>query len=131
MFDCGRIKRKEWIQCALVAVVTFAAAGLLLFIRIRAQAPGAYVTVLLDGREYARYSLMTDGTYRIDTGENDYNIVTVRNGSVSVTEASCPNQVCVHTRAVRHAGEAISCLPHRLQLLIEGGGQAEYDAITD
>lgn len=131
MFDCGKILRKEWMQCIFVAVLALLAAGLLLLLRDSVQKEGTNVLVLVDGREYARYPLAKDGKYMISVGDGEYNVLRIENGSAGVTEASCRNQVCVHTRAIRHAGESINCLPHRLQIRIEGGGQADYDAITN
>ena len=57
-----------------------------------------------------------------------YNIVEIKDGEVSVTGASCKNQVCVRHGAISRAGESIVCLPNRLVVTIEGG--EGYDAVT-
>ena len=64
---------------------------------------------------------------------DQYNIVEIRDGRVSVTDSSCKNQVCVKHEPISKAGESIICLPNRLVVRIaaedseEGGG---YDTIT-
>lgn len=115
----------------MVAAAALALAGILLLVRWQVQKQGAYVVVFLDGQEYSRYPLDLDGTYTISGRDHSYNVLVIESGTVRVVEADCRNQVCVHTRPVSHAGETISCLPHRLRITVEGGEQAEYDAITN
>ena len=57
-----------------------------------------------------------------------FNIVEIKDGEVSVTGASCRNQVCVRHSAISRSGESIVCLPNRLIVTIEGGGG--YDTVT-
>ena len=131
MFDCGKIRSDSRKQILALVVATLALAGILVLIRTGVQERGAFAVVFVDGSEQGRFSLAEDGTHRIDTGEDSYNILRVHSGAASVTEANCPNQVCVHTKAARFAGETITCLPHRLQIRIEGGAPSQYDAISD
>lgn len=66
------------------------------------------------------------------TQYSNYNIVEISGGSVSVTKASCKNQVCVRHGKISHTGESIVCLPNRLVVTIEGGGKegGGYDSVT-
>jgi hypothetical protein len=50
-----------------------------------------------------------------------YNIVEIKDGMVTVTEASCRNQVCVKHSPVSRSGESIVCLPNRLVVRIDSG----------
>lgn len=61
-----------------------------------------------------------------------YNVVEVRDGTVSVTEASCKNQVCVRHNSISKRGESIVCLPNRLVVSIENGSGegGGYDEVT-
>jgi len=61
-----------------------------------------------------------------------YNVVEIKDGSVSVTEASCKNQVCVRHGRVSRSGESIVCLPNRLVVRIESGYEegGGYDSVT-
>ena len=59
----------------------------------------------------------------VDGAGGGYNRIQVRDGAVSVLEASCPDKVCVHTGTVRYPGETIVCLPNRMIItVIQGGG---------
>lgn len=57
-----------------------------------------------------------------------FNIVEIKGGEVSVTGASCKNQVCVRRGSISKTGESIVCLPNRLVVTIEGGDG--YDSVT-
>ena len=59
-----------------------------------------------------------------------YNIVKISGGSVSVTAASCKNQVCVKHGQISRSGESIVCLPNRLVVRIESGKGGGYDSVT-
>ncbi len=45
-----------------------------------------------------------------------------------VISAGCPDQVCVRTGKLSHAGETAVCLPAGLSLRIEGGSGADAEA---
>lgn len=76
------------------------------------SAEGAIAVITRDGQELHRIDL--DGvtqpyTLRIEHPDGEYNLIRVEQGAISVTEASCPDKVCVDQ------GEIHSSLtPHRL-----------------
>ena len=49
-----------------------------------------------------------------------FNTVRIENGRVSVTAASCPDKICVRSRAIRYHGETVVCLPHGLVVTVYG-----------
>jgi hypothetical protein len=51
------------------------------------------------------------------------------NGSIRVTEATCPDQICVHTVPARSPGDQIICVPNHMVITIEGKGTG-IDALT-
>ena len=52
------------------------------------------------------------------------NRVVVRDGSVFVESAPCANQICVKTGQVSRPGQWIACLPNRVFVAVEGGGES-------
>lgn len=54
----------------------------------------------------------------------DYNLVSVRDGQVTMCAADCRDQICVRHKSVSLAGESIICLPHGLVVEIIGERQA-------
>ena len=101
-----------------VVIVLIAAAGLLLFVMNKEE--GSTVSVKFDGKEIASYSLSENIEIPIKTGENDefINVLTIKDGKASISEADCPDKICVETRAMSYVGETIVCLPHKLVIEI-------------
>jgi len=103
------------LAAALVAV------GLIGVYAMGVRDDGKSVVVELNGKEvyFCRvYRGMAPVEFRVDAGNGKYNIVSVTYEEVKVTEANCPDQVCVKSGAIRYAGQAIVCLPHRVVVKI-------------
>lgn len=62
--------------------------------------------------------------------EGGYNVVEVDRGRIRVAEADCPDQTCVR-QGWRSAGTVpIACLPHKLVIQLESGGEAGIDGVA-
>ena len=46
--------------------------------------------------------------------KNNENIILVEPGSISISSASCPDQICVNQGKITTSAVPIVCLPHRL-----------------
>ena len=63
-------------------------------------------------------STAPDEVFTVES-ENGTNTVTVRNGTISVTEASCPDRICVNHGELRSEMLPIICLPNRLVITLK------------
>lgn len=81
---------------------------------------GEWAVVRIDGVEVGRYSLLYDGEYELNGGTNT---LVISGGEAYVSEADCPDRVCVRTGRVSRNGERIICLPNKLEVKIVGGGE--------
>lgn len=92
------------------------------------QKKGSQVIIYEDQKEIGRYDLNTDTTKEIQTAKG-MNILEIKNGMAYVTEADCPDQVCIRMGKISKTGETIVCLPHKLVIQVEGdvGQKSEYD----
>ena len=52
------------------------------------------------------------------------NTVLVEPGRIRVERADCPDQICVHQGDISDGSQPIVCLPNRLIIQIQGGGDA-------
>ncbi|MHC1721161.1 MAG: NusG domain II-containing protein [Clostridiaceae bacterium] len=52
-----------------------------------------------------------------------FNVVRIEKGRIRITDADCPDKVCVKTGWVTQSGQSIICLPHKLIIKIEGGSK--------
>lgn len=118
--------RKADIVLVLVLLLVAAAAGIFM---LAVRDTGGEAVVLRDGQEVLRLPLSEDAEEVITEGE-DSNTVVIRDGTASVTQANCPDKVCVHTGEIRYEGQTIVCLPHKLVVKIEGGEEQSVDVVT-
>ena len=52
-------------------------------------------------------------------GENDaFNVIDVKDGTIAVTNASCPDLICVHQGAINSNLIPITCLPNHLVISV-------------
>ena len=69
--------------------------------------------ITIDGERYQTLSLSKNTTIKLPA-ENGNNILTIRDGIADMTEADCPDQLCVKQKAISHTGETLVCLPHKI-----------------
>ena len=55
----------------------------------------------------------------------DHLTIVVREGTVSVKEADCPDKICEKRGAIGKVGESIVCLPARVVIRVVGKGEVE------
>lgn len=110
----------------LVAVTLFV--GIRLYGKMTTTEAVAVVTV--DGKEYGRYPLEKNHTETIHLSDGSYNTFEVKDGSVSMTDASCPDQICVNHSRISKKNETIVCLPDKVVITVENGEEAEIDVLV-
>ncbi|MDZ4655293.1 MAG: NusG domain II-containing protein [Coriobacteriia bacterium] len=57
-------------------------------------------------------------------------VVQVSQGSVRVTDSTCPDRVCVHSAAVDSHGGVIACVPNGVTVVVCGDGERGLDAVV-
>ena len=113
-------KTKIWIGILLSVVLL----GLLGFFALSRLGGGTIAVITVDGQEYQRIDLsrVTESyDIEIDT-KYVHNTVHVAPGRIAVTQADCPDGICVAQGAIDRGGVPIICMPHRLVVKIEGSG---------
>lgn len=90
---------------------------------------GAKAVVYVDGEISASYDLNKNAEYVIET-ERGKNLLVIKDRKADVTEADCPDELCVKQHSIDQTGETIVCLPHRVVVEIEGAGESDLDAVV-
>ena len=82
--------------------------------------------VSADGAETDRVALaeLTEPEERTYTHNGCTLRVTFTERSVQVVSSDCPTQDCVRTGAITRGGQSIVCLPARIIIQLEGGGDS-------
>lgn len=123
------MKKNDYILAAFI----FLFAGLLsAIIFVSGNERGNFVTVTVDKKVYGTYSLSENQDIEIDT-EFGHNLLHIENGSVSMTEADCPDGYCKRQGEISTEKEAIVCLPHKLIVEIESAdeqNEEDYDFLV-
>lgn len=93
---------------------------------------GNKVVIKVDG-EIVKIVNLTDTNNIIVNGyDGGTNTVVIENGTVYMTEADCPDKICVNTGKISKIGETIVCLPHRVVVEIQGEvSQSDNDDSID
>ena len=76
-------------------------------------------TVLIQTpEEQFSFSLSENRTVALE--KNEYPLtIEIKDGSVRVISAACPDRICMNTPAVSKSGESIVCLPARVSVQIQ------------
>lgn len=120
------MKKNDWI---LAGVLVAAALCIYLF-QFFNRKEGSLAVVSVDGADTQTYALSEERSVEIKSGEGSLTLE-ISGGEAFVSEADCPDKLCVRQHPVSHRGETIACLPNRILIRIEGGSSSGYDAIAD
>lgn len=127
MNDKIRLKR----DIILVLVMLVAAMMALLIINYGVKKKGTYAVVKVDGQELYKLELDKDTTIDVAGYQGGLNRIEVKAGKVSMTEADCPDELCVKTGKISRTGETIVCLPHRVVIEIKSTqGENTIDSVV-
>ena len=117
------MKQRNWIWVVIFAAIFAGCLALWLLPR----GGGETVLVYQDGQLLRTLDLRQDTVFTVE-GPAGENTVTVTGGEVFVSQADCPDQVCVEMGLLTRAGETAVCLPQRVSVRIAGGAGA--DSVT-
>lgn len=111
--------KKMLADIILVSVLLIISLSVFLIITLTKE-KGATAVVTVDGVVVAEYNLATDGEYSLNGGTNT---LVIKGGEAYVTNASCPDGLCVNQGKISMIGERIVCLPNRVMIEIVGEGE--------
>ena len=113
----------------LLGIILVLAVAAIIVMQFTRQ-PGTYVRISQDGEVVHKFPLDEDRTVPYDTAAGGHNVVVISDGWVEVTEANCPDQICVHHVPLSDTGGTpIVCLPNRLVVEVVGAsdpGQIDW-----
>ncbi|NLJ90985.1 MAG: NusG domain II-containing protein [Clostridiales bacterium] len=123
----GLFKRNDIILIVLIVLTS-----IFLFVAmVIKQEDGGIVVLKVGGETYKDFPLLEDMTYTMEFEDGRYNTIVIKDGYVEISDASCPDQICVNHRKIQKSGETIVCLPNQLVIEIKGSSQSDLDAIVN
>lgn len=96
---------------------------------------GQFVKITRNGSVIGEYSLYKDGVITIE-GDGGENTLTIKNGKADMSDADCPDKICVFHKPISKTGESIVCLPHKIvvEIISDDSKKEEhtgFDVITN
>lgn len=80
------------------------------------------VEITCDGEMIERIDLSSSLDYEFEIATKfGKNTIKIHDGSISVIESDCPDQICVQMGELESSMMPIVCLPHRLMISFAGG----------
>ncbi len=88
-----------------------------------------YAEVYVEGNLYKKLSLEENQSITIKT-KNGYNVIEIKDGRAFMSDADCPDKICLNSGEISLPGRSIVCLPHKVYVIIKGEQKDEIDAIV-
>ena len=121
-------KKNTYILLLAVCII-----AVCIFVANKALAKtGDYAEVSVDGEKVYELPLSENTELLITGTDGGTNKLIINNGVCYVTEADCPDKLCIKQGKISHNGESIICLPHKLVITIHNSSDtsSNVDAIT-
>ena len=109
----------------LIGILLVLCIGLSIFFLLPGKA-STHAQIFSDGMLLKTVDLGVDQEFTVPSPDGGFNTVTVRQGTIAVTDATCPDHYCMK-RGFCSSGTDIVCLPNRL--VIRFTAEQEIDAI--
>lgn len=115
MTDKTTSHKKDFLLILLILVI--ASIGFLVN-HLTHKKTAAQLQIQIDGQIIASYDLTKNTDVIINGANGGTNHLIIEDGAAWISEASCPDKVCVHQGRIEMNGQIIVCLPNRMTATI-------------
>lgn len=126
--------KKSKIRYDIILIIGLLVITVIIALTVRfTQKTGKIVVVSVDGVEKYTFPLDEDIEFKIEGYEGGTNYLVIKDGEAYLTEASCPDLLCVHMGKISSQGQSIICLPNRVVVEIKDDNESdpkEFDVIV-
>lgn len=127
------MKKNDIILIGIILLISVSAFGVLKFIQSQNEAD-SMVIIKDDGVIVKTFPFTerTEEVFYFDDGA-EINVVVIKDGIVTVSEANCRDQICVKSQSISRSGEIIVCLPHKftVEIFSESAEDHSLDSIAE
>lgn len=99
--------------------------------RLFSHQTGDFVTITVDGKVLKTLPLNEDTALDISGANGGSNHLEIKNGTASITDADCPDKLCVHQKEIKNQGESLICLPHKVIVQVSSSEKRELDDVAN
>ena len=125
------IKTGTWVIATAAALIILALLSLFLLNR---RGEGHIVQVVQDGvvvREIDLSRVTGEYSFTLEWKGGGSNVITVRPGKIRVSEADCPDHICMEQGWLTDQAAPIVCMPHKLMIRLKSAGDTAADAVVN
>lgn len=117
--------RKTLKIAAVLAAILIISTASLAFLNLKPT--GSFVVIVRDGKIIERLDLSKslDRSFTITAANGSENTISIKNGKISISSATCPDQTCVHMGELQNEASPIVCLPNKLIIRFDGTEEAK------
>jgi len=108
------LKKKDFILIFVILLIAVVSFGINHFTNAKS---GKQIEIYVDNELYKTYDIDDEDEIKIES-EEGYNVVKIHNHGAQITEASCPDKVCIHEGFITKPSESIVCLPNKVHIKI-------------
>ena len=109
------MKKNDFIL--LSAAILISAAIIVCFFAFLGNRSADTVVITVNGEKLAEFPLDEDIEYWINGSQGEKNLLIIKDGAAYITEANCPDKVCVHSGRAEEL-KPITCLPNKVVVTI-------------
>ena len=135
MDDKNSKKNTRMAALSITAFLVLITAACLLYLLVLDKSPQDYVAeIYQDGRLIYSIPLSSvQKTYTLDVEGEDgsHNRIEIRQGSIGITWADCPDKLCVRQGFIHNSSIPITCLPNRLVIRLTSVRESTSDTAPD
>lgn len=113
----------------LIIVVIFLSVCALIGYRLFYHQSGSFVQITVGGKIYNEFPLDEDNDITIE-GKGGTNKLSIHNGYADMTDADCPDKLCVKQKKIHYNGESLICLPHKVVVTVISDKESQLDGIA-
>ena len=112
--------RTALILSGLILIIFLVSAGALWYLNTHEQS-GTIAEIYQDGELIQTIHLDTvteNYSFTVEGEDGIYNVIEVHHGEIGITEASCPDGLCIHMGFIHSSSFPVTCLPNKLVIKI-------------
>ena len=122
--------KKYKFDFLIIIFFVFVAVVSLVLLNNFSNAEGGYVEIIIDKETKETFPLNESREYVISE-DGHTNKIKIDDGKVWVTDASCPDKLCVKQGKIDKDGQSIICLPNKVVVKIVSDESDEIDAVAN
>ena len=126
------IKKWDIVLIAILLVLSCIPEGIFFLSGAKQDGQGTVAVVTIDGKTVKEIPLSSHGgidSLTVQGTDGGYNVIVVKDQAIGITEADCPDKICIQEGFISRPGESVICLPHKVIVEVKAEGNEEPDII--